>query len=68
MSKSEMKKKLQNFIAPPPPPPPPPPPRPAQNFIDILMKDYNDKLECFVRDEDDMIREFRSIIEDSDEV
>ena len=24
--------------------------------------------ECFVRDEDDMIREFRSIIEDSDEV
>lgn len=39
-----------------------------QNFIDNLMKDYNDKLECFVRDEDDMIREFRSIIEDSDEV
>lgn len=49
MSKSEMKKKLQNFI-------------------DNLMKDYNDKLECFVRDEDDMITEFKSIIEDSDEV
>ena len=49
MSKSEMKKKLQDFI-------------------DNLMKDYNDKLECFVRDEDDMIREFKSIIEDSDEV
>ena len=49
MSKSEMKKKLQNFI-------------------DNLMKDYNDKLECFFFFEDDMIREFKSIIEDSDEV
>lgn len=48
MSKSEMKKKLQNFI-------------------DNLMKDYNDKLECFIRDEDDMINEFKELIENPEE-
>ena len=38
-----------------------------QNFIDNLMKDYNDKLECFVRDEDDMINEFRELLENPEE-
>lgn len=48
MSKSEMKKKLQDFI-------------------DNLMKDYNDKLECFVRDEDDMINEFKVLLENPED-
>lgn len=38
-----------------------------QNFIDNLMKDYNDKLECFVRDEDDMINEFRELLENPED-
>ena len=36
-------------------------------FVDNLMKDYNDKLECFVRDEDDMINEFRELLENPEE-
>lgn len=38
-----------------------------QNFIDNLMKDYNDKLECFVRDEDDMINEFKALLENPED-
>ena len=38
-----------------------------QNFIYNLMKDYNDKLECFVRDEDDMINEFRELLENPED-
>ena len=37
------------------------------NFVDNLMKDYNDKLECFVRDEDDMINEFKELLENPEE-
>lgn len=36
-------------------------------FVDNLMKDYNDKLECFVRDEDEMINEFKDLIENPEE-
>ena len=36
-------------------------------FVDNLMKDYNDKLECFVRDEDDIINEFRELLENPEE-
>lgn len=36
-------------------------------FIDNLMKDYNDKLECFVRDEDEMINEFKALLENPED-
>ena len=36
-------------------------------FVDNLMEDYNDKLECFVRDEEDVINEFKALLENPED-